>query len=426
MNLSASTALYKRGQEVLAGPSTFSKGPDQFAYGITPYALEKGDGAYLWDVDGNKYLDTFMALGAVILGYNHPYVNEAILTQMGKGISFSLTHKLEIEVAEMLCNRIPCAEMVRFGKNGNDVTSAAIRLSRYVTGKNHILFCGYHGWQDWYICQTSMNGGIPEEVKNYSHRFKYNDLEDLERLLIDFRDKIACIIMEPVSRTHPKDNYLQGVRDLADKYNVILVFDEVVTGFRFHRGGYQSVCGVTPDLACFSKALGNGMPISALVGKADIMRKCPEIFYSLTFAGETLSLAAAKAVMEVIDKEDVPAVIENAGQNLLNGTNQLLSKHELTETIIVEGFPCRSVLIFHNYKEVPASDVRTYWIQELTKRNIITAGSHIMSLAHNKMEIDFILEQYDAVLKDVKESLDNNTLPNKLQCPSTKASARDL
>lgn len=426
MNLDKSIEMYKLSERVLAGPSTFSKGPDQFAHGITPYALQRGEGAYVWDVDGNRYLDTMMALGPVTLGYRHPYVEKAIKSQLENGISFSLAHPLEVEVAEMLCERIPCAEMVRFGKNGNDVTTAAVRLSRYVTGNNHILFCGYHGWQDWYISRTSMNGGIPDDVQKYSHRFKYNDLDDLERLLIELKAKTACIIMEPVSRIPPKDGYLQGVRKLADKYNVILIFDEVVTGFRFHRGGYQSVCGVTPDLACFSKAMGNGMPISALVGKVDIMSKCSEIFFSLTFAGESLSLAAAKAVMEVIDKENVPAVIEKHGQLLWDGMNKLISEYELDKAIVVEGFSCRTVVIFRDYKETTGDDIRTYWIQELAKRNILTAGYHIISLSHRKTEIDFMLEQYEYVLQDIKELLNNDTLPGKLQCAPSKPSARDL
>ena len=425
-NLSNSSEYYKRSQSVLAGPSTFGKGVDQFAYGITPYAIERGEGAYLWDVDGNKYLDTMMSLGAVFLGYCNPKVDDAIKQQLKNGISFSLAHRLEVEVAEMLCERIPCADMVRFGKNGNDVTSAAIRLARYVTGNNHILFCGYHGWQDWYISKTSVNGGIPNEVGDYSHRFSYNDLGALEKTLQEFEGKTACIIMEATSRVHPREGYLQGVRDLADKYKVILIFDEIVTGFRFHRGGYQSVCGVTPDLACFSKAMGNGVPVSALVGKRDIMEKCPDIFFSLTFAGETLSLAAAKAVMEVIDEENVPQVITENGQYFMNEMNNQIKKQGLQDAVEVEGYPCRSVLIFRDAQDIPATDTRTYWIQELSKKGVLTAGYHIVSFAHQKPEIDYLLTRYDEVFLDIKVSLDDASLSEKLQCPSAKQSARDL
>ena len=425
-NLNNSSEYYKRSQSVLAGPSTFGKGVDQFAYGITPYALERGEGAYLWDVDGNKYLDTMMSLGAVFLGYCNATVDKAIQQQLKNGISFSLAHRLEVEVSEMLCERIPCADMARFGKNGNDVTTAAIRLSRYVTGNNHVLFCGYHGWQDWYISKTSMNGGVPTEVGDYSHRFAYNDLGALEALLQELEGKTACIIMEPTSRIHPQDGFLQGVRDLSEKYKVVLIFDEVVTGFRFHRGGYQSVCGITPDLACFSKAMGNGLPISALVGKQEIMENCTDIFYSLTFAGETLSLAATKAVMEVIDEENVPKVVEENGQNFLERINDQIKKYGLQDVVAVEGYPCRSVMIFRDTEDIPSADTRTYWIQELAKKEILTAGYHIVSFAHKKPEIDFLLTRYDQVFEDIKSSLNDGTLSEKLNCPSAKLSARDL
>ena len=367
-----------------------------------------------------------MGLGAVILGHRHPHVEAAIKRQMKHGITFSLTHTLEVNVAEMLCDRIPSAEMVRFGKNGNDVTSAAVRLARYVSGKDHILYCGYHGWQDWYICQTSMAGGILNDIKKYSHRFNYNDLEDLEKLLSKFDGKTACIIMEPLSRTSPSDGYLHAVRNMADKYNVILIFDEVLTGFRFHPGGYQAVCGVIPDMSCFAKAMGNGMPISALVGRKEIMSKSQEIFYSLTFGGETLSLAAAKATLEVIDEEDVPNVIESNGQFLLDELDKIIRDYDLINVISIQGFPCRNVMIFSDYNGIPRDDIQTYWIQELTKRSVLTAGYHIVSLAHTKQVLDKLLTHYRAVAKDLNKSLIQQTIIEKLHCPSVKKSARRI
>ena len=426
MRLNKSKKLYERSQKVLAGPSTFGKGVDHFAYGITPYALSHGKGAFTWDVDGNKYIDTIMSLGALILGHCHQDVEKAIINQLQKGTTMSLTHGLEIEVAEMLCERIPCAEMVRFGKNGNDVTTAAVRLARYTTGNDHILFCGYHGWQDWYICQTSMDGGILSDIKKYSHRFNYNDLKDLKRLLEKYKGEIACIIMEPTSRINPEDGYLQEVRNLASKYNTILIFDEVLTGFRFHRGGYQSVCGVTPDLACFSKAMGNGMPISALVGKKKYMSQSQQIYYSLTFGGETLSLAATKATLEIMDREDVPSVIAENGQYLLDHLNILLNQHGLNDVISFQGFPCRNVMIVKDYEDIPAADIRTYWIQECNRLNVLNGGYHIVSFAHNKSVMDDLLSKYDWVVKDIHASLADRSLCNKLDCPISKKGARNI
>ena len=426
MILKNSKKIYNKSQQVLAGPSTFGKGVDQFAFGITPYALKSGKGAFTWDVDGNKYIDTIMALGAITLGHCHPDVEKAITNQLQKGTTMSLTHDLEIEVAEMLCGRIPCAEMVRFGKNGNDVTSAAIRLSRYITGNDHVLFCGYHGWQDWYICETSMAGGIPSDIKKYSHHFNYNNIDNLKKLLEEFNGKTACIIMEPTARVHPHEDYLLQVRSLANKYNTILIFDEIVTGFRFHRGGYQSVCGVTPDLACFSKAMGNGMPISALVGKKEYMSQSQEIFYSLTFGGETLSLAATKATLEVMDKENVPSVIAKHGQYLLDHLNVLINQYDLNDIISFQGYPCRNVMIVKDYEDIPAADIRTYWIQECTRLNVLTAGYHIVSLAHTKPIMDELLSKYKLVLKDIQNSLADKSLCNKLDCPTSLEGARSL
>ena len=424
MRFNKSKKIYERSQKVLAGPSTFGKGMDQFAYG--PYVLEHGKGAFTWDVDGNKYIDTIMSLGAITLGHCHPEVEEAIINQLQKGTSLSLTHELEIEVAEMLCERIPCSEMVRFGKNGNDITSAAIRLARYITGNDHVLFCGYHGWQDWYICQTSMAGGIPNDIRKYSHRFNYNDLDDLKRLLEEFNGKTACIIMEPTSRISPKKGYLRQVRNLSNKYNTILIFDEIVTGFRFHQGGYQNVCGVIPDLACFSKAMGNGMPISALVGKKEYMSQSQEIFYSLTFGGETLSLASTKATLKVMDREDVPSVIAQNGQYLLDQLSELLNQYDLDDVISFQGYPCRNVMIVKDNEEVPATDIRTYWIQECARLNILTGGYHIVSLAHTKSIMDELLFKYDLVFKDIQNSLADKSLLNKLEYPVSKEGARNI
>ena len=316
--------------------------------------------------------------------------------------------------------------MVRFGKIGNDATTVAVRLARYITGNEHVLYCGYHGWQDWYICQTSMAGGIPSDIKKYSHRFNYNDLNDLKKLLEKFNGKTACIIMEPTSLIHPHVNYLQQVRNLANKYNIILIFDEIVTGFRFHQGGYQSICGVMPDLACFSKAMGNGMPISALVGKKEYMSQSQEIYYSLTFAGETLSLAATKATLKVMDREDVPSVIYKNGQYFLDQLNELLSKYNLYDIISFQGYPCRNVMVVKDHEDIPAADIRTYWIQECTRLNVLTAGYHIVSLAHTKPILDELLSKYNLVLKDIQSSLEDKSLWNKLECPTSKEGARSI
>ena len=397
-----------RSQNVLASASTFSK-VQQFETGETPFCLIKGDGALTWDVDGNEYMDYIIGLGCMTLGHNHPLVNAAIKEQLKNGITFSLPTPLEVEVAEMLIERIPSAEKVKFGKNGNDATSAAVRLSRYHTKKDHILFSGYHGWQDWYISQTSKNGGVPACVGELSHRFIYNDIDSLTRLIKQYKDNVACIIMEPLTaRENPSDNFLEKVRDLATRNNIVLVFDEVVTGFRFHRAGAQTLFNVIPDLSCFSKAIANGMPLSVLVGKADIMSEFNDIFVSLTNAGETLSLAATKAVIQFHDQVDVPAYLAEKGRNLKAGLKQLISKYDLSDKMEIIGHDCRSGIIFFK-KDDPGYDMTDdllFWTKLVTSYGILSGGWHFISYAHTDGIIEKTLDQYDKIIGLMKDRLD--------------------
>ncbi len=257
--LEKSLALRDKADAVIpGGAQTFSKSPISFVQGIAPNFLTKGQGAFVWDIDGNRYIDYIMGLGPVILGHADPAVNEAVIEQIRDGVSFSLPHPLEVEVAQALCEIIPCAEMVRFGKNGSDATAAAVRAARAYTHRDMVARCGYHGWQDWYIGSTDRHLGVPEAVRWLTLRFPYNDLEALHLLFKQHRDEIDCVVMEPVTFDAPQPGYLEGVQTLCRKHGALLVFDEVITGFRFGIGGAQSHFGVTPDLACFGKAMARG------------------------------------------------------------------------------------------------------------------------------------------------------------------------
>ena len=252
---------------VLAGASTFSK-VEYFKEKNVPFCLTHCKDAFAYDVDGNKYIDYALSQGAITLGHKNPKVTKAIREQLSKGTSFSLPTELEIDVSKMLIKMIPSAEKVRFGKNGNDVTTAAVRLARYYTGKKHILFCGYHAWQDWYIGQTSMNGGVPNEVRKLSHRFVYNEINTVNKLLKNLKNDVACIIIDPLpgQESAPNIKFLKQLRKITIKKNIVLIFDEVVSGFRYIKGSVQSFTGITPDLSTFAKGLANGMPLSALGG----------------------------------------------------------------------------------------------------------------------------------------------------------------
>ena len=240
-----------------------------------------------------------------VLGYSDPDVDLAIRRQLTRGISFSLPTTLETELAERLVKHIPCADMVRFGKNGTDATSAAVRLARAATKRDRLILLGYHGWQDWYIGVTTRNLGVPASVSALSHLAPYGDLQAIEDLFAKHPGEFAAVMLEPMNTVEPAPGYLKGLKELVHRHGALLIFDEIITGFRWAIGGAQARYGVTPDLACFGKAMGNGMPISAVVGRADIMRLMEDIFYSGTFGGETLSLAAAIATIDKIEREAV-------------------------------------------------------------------------------------------------------------------------
>jgi glutamate-1-semialdehyde 2,1-aminomutase len=267
--ITESNNLYERALPVMAPVTqTLAKGPGQYVNGIAPKYLKKGKGSHVWDVDGNEYLDYNMAIGPLSLGYCYPRVDEAIIAQLKDGITFSMMHELEVTLAELIHRVIPNAESIRISKTGADVTSAAVRVARAYTGRKKVLCCGYHGWHDWYISVTSRNSGIPEEVKDLSATFEYNDIDSVRQAL---DADVACVILEPFVFEAPRDGFLQELKALCEANGTLLIFDEMWTGFRIAVGGAQEYFGVTPDLACYSKAFANGMPISLLTGRRDVM-----------------------------------------------------------------------------------------------------------------------------------------------------------
>jgi len=270
--ITKSNAIWARSQGLIpGGTQTLAKGPGQWSEGVAPKYAQRGKGARVWDVDGNEYVDLIMGVGPISLGYAYAPVDEAIVAQLRDGITFSLVHPLEVEVAEILRDTVPNTQSVRYSKTGCDVTTAAVRLARAFTKREKVLCCGYHGWHDWYISVTDRNAGIPESTKDLVFTYKYNDLQSVEDAI---DDTVACIVLEPMVFEAPKPGFLEGLRAIADKHGALLVFDEMWTGFRMALGGAQQKFGVRADLACFSKAMANGMPISALTGRADVMRLC--------------------------------------------------------------------------------------------------------------------------------------------------------
>lgn len=403
-----SEALLERALKVIpSATQTFSKGHTQYPVGASPLFLERGEGAYVWDVDGNRYIDYPLALGPNILGYGNRAVLEAAQRQLRLGAQFSLPTRLEIEVAEMLVERIPCAEMVRFGKNGSDATSAAVRLARAVTGRERIACCGYHGWQDWYIGTTTRDHGVPKAVKELTHPFEYNDLDSLQRLLDRHPGEFAAVILEPIGVVDPQPGFLEGVQELARKAGAVLVFDEIVTGFRLARGGAQELYGVTPDLACFGKAMANGFPLSAVVGRRELMKVFDEIFFSFTAGGEAVSLAAAKATMGEIDRLDVYPRLWKLGEALRDGFNRLLEAHGLKGRLRCLGPGPHTAVQFKDEKGEDSLLMRTLFQQEVLARGILFLVGHNTCAALSEVDVEQTLAAYDEALAAVKRAMDS-------------------
>lgn len=388
-----------------------AKGPGQHVNGVAPKYLQRGKGCRVWDVDGNEYIDYTMAVGPLSLGYCHEEVDNAIRTQLADGITFSLMHPLEVEVAELVREVVPNAESVRFSKTGADVTSAAVRVARAWTGRDGVLCCGYHGWHDWYV--SSMNArdaGIPGAVRELTHTFPYNDITAL-RAALD--DTIACVILEPFVFEAPQENFLHALKEACEANGTLLIFDEMWTGFRVALGGAQEYFGLRADLACFSKAVANGMPLSILTGRADVMKLFEEdVFFFTTFGGEALSLAAAKATIEIMRRENVSRYLADAGRSLKEGYNAIAAELGIEYTRC-SGFDCRTIVTFDSAAADPLL-MKSLVQQELIRRGILWSGFHNMSAAHTEREIDYTLAAYRDLLPILKEAVERGNIGSYL------------
>ncbi len=421
-DITESEKLALRAGSVIPGISqTFSKNPNQYVRQITPAFIERGLDGHVWDADGNEYIDYPLSLGPIILGHGDPDVTSAVKDQLDDGTIFSLPHRLEVEVSELLCEIIPCAEMVRFGKNGSDVTSAAIRAARSFTRREHVAICGYHGWQDWYISTTTRDSGVPKAVTELSHTFSYNDIASLENLFQQHPDEIACVIMEPVSIESPDDHFLQKVAELTRANGALLIFDEVITGFRLSLGGAQELYGVTPDLACFAKAMANGYPISAVVGRGDVMNQFEKVFFSGTFGGEALSLAATKATITKMQREPVIERLWKVGGKLQTAYNQISAELGLSDVTICEGLPPHTVTPFTDSSSATSLPLRSLLQQELALRGILYLVGFNVCYAHTDEDVDITITALKESLAVIAEAVENGSVEELLKGPAAEA-----
>jgi len=425
--LKNSEDVWNRGKTLIpAGTQTLSKGPSQFVDGIAPKYLQRGQGSHVWDVDGNEYIDYPMGLGAVILGHNYPSVSEAIKKQLDDGISFSLMHPLEVELSELLTDIIPWADMVRFGKNGSDATTGAVRGARAYTGREKILHCGYHGWHDWYIGSTTRNAGVPQGAIDLQFAFPYNDLDAVAKLFDEHKGEVAGVIMEAYGMELPEPGYFKGLKELVHANGAVLIFDEVATGFRFRLGGIDDDFDVSPDMACYGKAMGNGMPISALVGTREVMKVFDDVFYSFTFGGECLSLASSIATIKVMQEEPVFDHIWEVGRRLQDGYNRMVWDLNLQSRTRSIGLAPRTALLFQDEFGNNSLLLKSLFQQEVLKRGILFGAAHAVSYSHSPEDIDMTLAAYQEALLVLKKAVDTEDIESLLEGAPVKPVFRPL
>lgn len=397
------------------GAQTLSKNPSQFVIGVTPPTISKAKGAYLWYRDGKKYLDLMLALGPMVFGYANERIDNKVKEQMGIGTIYSLPSEHELTLAKLLKEVVPCAEMSRFILNGSDATTGAIRLARHITKRDHVAKCGYHGWQDWSICtKNGRNTGIPEIIKTMTHDFVYNDISSLKKIFVEYPNKIAAVILEPAATEKPTNDFLNKVKELTKKNGAVLIFDELITGFRWALGGAQEYFGVTPDLATFGKAISSGYPLSVICGKKEYMQKMDEVFVSSTFAGFALSLVAAIETIKMMQEfGDVHKHMHELGEILIAGGNRNAKKYDLPIEFIGYGpHPVMKINISDDYLN---RVVKTYIYQEMNKAGIMFSSSMMIGYIHQRAEIDFVLEVMSGIFKKMQEVGDLKNLEKLLE-----------
>ncbi len=398
------------------GAHTYAKGDDQMPESM-PLVIERGRGCRVWDVDGNSYIEYGMGLRAVTLGHAEPRVTAAALRAMEAGSNFTRPAAIELKAAEAFLGLIEDAEMVKFCKDGSNATTAAAKLARAATGRDKIAVCASHPFlsqDDWFIGTTPMDAGIPQRVKDLTVRFPYGDAVALETLFALHPDQIACVIMEPARGTENATPYLLEVQRICREHGVILVFDEMITGFRWHLQGAQHLYGVTPDLSTFGKALANGFSVSALAGRRDLMnlgglRTEQERVFLLsgTHGAETHGLAAAIETMRIYATEDVVGTLYRQGARLKEGINQQISSFGLEGQFAVLGRDCNLVFSTRDAEGKPSQAFRTLFLQEMTNCGIL-APSFVVSAAHDNAAIDQTIEAVSEALAVYRDALDGN------------------
>ncbi|MDE2166809.1 MAG: glutamate-1-semialdehyde 2,1-aminomutase [Alphaproteobacteria bacterium] len=397
------------------GAHTYSKGDDQFPANAPRY-LERGKGCRVWDESGREFIDWTAGLRSMSLGYGIEAVNQAAMAQIGKGSNFGRPSYIETEFAQDLVSLVPCAEMAKFAKNGSTVTTAAVKLARAYTGRDYVALCKDHpffSYDDWFIGTTPCNAGIPKAFSDLSLTFRYNDSASLERLFAEHPSQIACVILEAATTDHPRDGFLQTVKELCRTNGAVFILDEMITGFRWHLNGAQRYYHVEPDLATFGKGLANGFSVAALVGKREIMdlgglrHDLPRVFLiSTTHGAENHALAAARATLKVFRDEPVIEHMWKTGQALIDGLSAAARDTGTAPFFEAGGIACSPYYVTKDRSGVVSLAMRTLFLQEMIKAGVLI-NYLAPNFSHHPADVEKTVEAARRCLKVYARALED-------------------
>ena len=434
-----SLGLYERAKALIAGRThLFGRRAELHAYGISPIYSARQQGGYFWDVDGHKYIDFNMGAGAVLLGHAYPTVVRAVQDQAALGTGLSINHPLELETAELLAELVPCAEMVRFCKGGGEANAVAVRIARAATGREKVVFCGYHGWHDWYLAANLASestlsrhllpgikpSGVPRELEGTALPFEFNNLDSLRQVLDAHSGEVACVILEAARSYLPEPGFLEGVRDLTRQQGVVLIFDEVVTGFRIARGGAQEYYNVIPDVATFAKCISNGFALGAVAGKREVMEVAVDSFISSVYWAEATGLAAGKATLREYLNQPVCTAVQEFGKAFVASCRRVIEECGVPATMIgLSSFPS---LTFRDLAPELLDPLVTLYMQETAKRGFFGGPGHFFCLQHTQSDLAAAMEIIGAALTTIRKALDEGDIPRYLECPVRQSGFRRL
>jgi glutamate-1-semialdehyde 2,1-aminomutase len=414
------------------GAHTYAKGDDQYPEDTAPIIV-RGKGCRVWDVDGNEFIEYGSGLRAVTLGHACEAVNQAACQAIENGVNFARPSILEVECAEEFLACVSGAEMVKFAKNGSDVTTAAVKLARAATGRDMVAICGDHPFlstDDWFIGSTPMSAGIPASIRALTVKFRYNDLASIDQLFADYPGRIACVIMEAETTTPPCDGFLAAVHASCRREGALFVLDEMITGFRWHLGGAQAFHSVVPDLSAFGKALGNGFSVAALAGRRDVMERGgirhdgERVFLlSTTHGAESHGLAAARTVMQIYREQHVVETLWLQGERLAVGVRRVVDQLGLRGHFDVMGRACNLVYATRDQEKQPSQGFRTLFLREMIRRGVL-APSFVLGAAHTDADIDTTIDRVGESLVIYKKALGEGLasyLPGRPVKPALRA-----